>query len=371
MILKWTSGRFVPARFKATENLMTMTLSSKWWFVCAVPLAACGGERNDSLEPSKSTLAGTGPVGAVCGTASENGSLSLACPAGQTIASVQFASYGNPSGSCGSYAQGTCHAASSSAIVAKACVGKTSCAVVANDATFGDPCDGTAKRLYVQAGCKAGTTAGSGGAGGAGGSGATSGDTTAGSGGSSTGAGFFDHDDHRHDDHRRDDHGGRSTTGAGPTTTTGGAGGSGGTPAGTGGAGGSGPTGPANARPSWNTGKGFYVVGNKIYDANGVEFRMRGVNHTHWWGGTNEAAIPYIANSHANASRAVFGPDGGAVTAPQREAVVKQYIAAGIVPVVDYHNATCARIPLSSTLPSPCGSGPTRPGSRASSATSS
>lgn len=46
------------------------------------------------------------------------------------------------------------------------------------------------------------------------------------------------------------------------------------------------------ARPSWNTGQGFFVVKNKIYDANGVEFKIRGVNHTHWWGGTGEAAIP-------------------------------------------------------------------------------
>jgi hypothetical protein len=35
-------------------------------------------------------------------------------------------------------------------------------------------------------------------------------------------------------------------------------------------------------RPSYNTGTGFFVVGNKLYDANGHEFRMRGVNHLHW-----------------------------------------------------------------------------------------
>ena len=29
------------------------------------------------------------------------------------------------------------------------------------------------------------------------------------------------------------------------------------------------------SRPTWNTGKGFFVSGSKIYDANGVEFRMR------------------------------------------------------------------------------------------------
>jgi mannan endo-1,4-beta-mannosidase len=106
------------------------------------------------------------------------------------------------------------------------------------------------------------------------------------------------------------------------------------------------PTG-GTARPSYNTGTGFYVVGSKIYDANGAEFRMRGVNSTHWWAGTNEASIPGIASSHANTSRAVFGPTGGATTPAQHEAIVRQYIAAGVVPVVDYHNATCDENPAS------------------------
>jgi len=74
---------------------------------------------------------------------------------------------------------------------------------------------------------------------------------------------------------------------------------------------------------------------------------MRGVNSTHWWGGTNEQAIPYIAKANANASRAVFGPDGGAVSPAQRESIVRQYIAQGVVPVVDYHNATCKEDPAS------------------------
>jgi hypothetical protein len=35
-------------------------------------------------------------------------------------------------------------------------------------------------------------------------------------------------------------------------------------------------------RPAYNTGTGFFVVGNKLFDANGNEFRMRGINHLHW-----------------------------------------------------------------------------------------
>src|SRR5439155_14595293 len=133
--------------------------------------------------------------------------------------------------------------------------------------------------------------------------------------------------------------GGTTTTGTGGSTTTGNGGttGTGGTP----------PPPGGTARPAYNTGTGFYVVGSKIYDANGTEFRMRGVNSTHWWAGTNEASIPGIAASHANTSRAVFGPTGGATTPAQHESIVRQYIAAGVVPVVDYHNATCDENPAS------------------------
>jgi mannan endo-1,4-beta-mannosidase len=74
---------------------------------------------------------------------------------------------------------------------------------------------------------------------------------------------------------------------------------------------------------------------------------MRGVNHTHWWGGTNESAIPYISNANANAARAVFGPGGGATTPALGESIVRQYIAERVVPVVDYHNATCDENPAS------------------------
>jgi hypothetical protein len=68
--------------------------------------------------------------------------------------------------------------------------------------------------------------------------------------------------------------------GASGSTGTGGASGS----TGTGGGGGSTGTGGAGTatRPSYNHGTGFFVVGSKLYDANGVEFRIRGVNKDHW-----------------------------------------------------------------------------------------
>ncbi|HKQ69549.1 MAG TPA: cellulase family glycosylhydrolase [Polyangiaceae bacterium] len=101
------------------------------------------------------------------------------------------------------------------------------------------------------------------------------------------------------------------------------------------------------ARPSYNTGTGFFVVGDQVYDANGNPFRIRGVNTSHFWGGDTRPSIPSLATAGVNTARAVFGPGPGtgAPTPDAREAIVRQYIAQGIVPMVDYHNATCQEDP--------------------------
>jgi hypothetical protein len=87
----------------------------------------------------------------ICGTASENGTLTLTAPAGNYFTTIQFASYGTPNGSCGSFTTSACHAANSVSICSTAFVGKTSASVSASNGVFGDPCVGTVKRLYVQA----------------------------------------------------------------------------------------------------------------------------------------------------------------------------------------------------------------------------
>src|SRR5574337_276819 len=51
-------------------------------------------------------------------------------------------------------------------------------------------------------------------------------------------------------------------------------------------------------RPDYNTGAGFFVVDGKLYDANGVEFRIRGVNKVHY-----EVEWPGIPKTHANTIR--------------------------------------------------------------------
>lgn len=81
--------------------------------------------------------------------------LTLQCASGQ-IATVDFASYGTPTGSCGDWHAGACAAANSSAIITAACLGRTSCSIWPNTSTFGDPCFGTAKELAVQFTCSGG-----------------------------------------------------------------------------------------------------------------------------------------------------------------------------------------------------------------------
>jgi len=52
------------------------------------------------------------------------------------------------------------------------------------------------------------------------------------------------------------------------------------------------------SRPSHNTGTGFFVANGKLYDANGIEFRIRGVNKSHY-----DFAWPGVAKTHANTIR--------------------------------------------------------------------
>ena len=53
---------------------------------------------------------------------------------------------------------------------------------------------------------------------------------------------------------------------------------------------------------------GFRVEGTKLYDANGKEFVMRGINHAHaWYKGNEETAISAIAKTGANTVRISVG----------------------------------------------------------------
>jgi len=93
-----------------------------------------------------------GEVGTAFAEVVENQNLTITVPAGTLITSVNFASYGTPTGTNGVYAIGTCHAANSVTVVEGFALGNNTFTVPANNGTFGDPCFGTPKRLFVTVG---------------------------------------------------------------------------------------------------------------------------------------------------------------------------------------------------------------------------
>ncbi|CAM6119644.1 unnamed protein product [Calypogeia fissa] len=80
----------------------------------------------------------------------------LECSSGRKISHIVFASFGNSTGTCGKFQKGSCHASVSTAVIEKACKGKSQCAVPVSAEEFGeDPCPGYPKSLTVQAICRA------------------------------------------------------------------------------------------------------------------------------------------------------------------------------------------------------------------------
>ena len=109
-----------------------------------------------ALESNFSLLAPPSPT---CSLTEDNDVAAFSCAAaGGVIASVPFASYGQPTGSCeaGFAVSPTCNSPNSSAALAALCVGKPSCSLLINfQAGFGDPCPGQAKRLAANVTCSA------------------------------------------------------------------------------------------------------------------------------------------------------------------------------------------------------------------------
>ncbi|XP_058078737.1 beta-galactosidase 15-like [Magnolia sinica] len=94
-------------------------------------------------------------IGTVCANVNEGKTLELSCQGGRAISEVQFASFGDPEGTCGSFRKGTCEAVDALLVVQKACVGQASCSVDVSESMLGPSnCDSSiSKRLAVQAIC--------------------------------------------------------------------------------------------------------------------------------------------------------------------------------------------------------------------------
>lgn len=124
----------------------------------------------DSWNSSLQTMQRYGPA------------LRLECPKdGQVISSIKFASFGTPSGTCGSYSHGECSSTQALSVVQEvttscsilmsqcinwflwvadsvtgtlqACIGVSSCSVPVSSTYFGNPCTGVTKSLAVEAAC--------------------------------------------------------------------------------------------------------------------------------------------------------------------------------------------------------------------------
>lgn len=87
-------------------------------------------------------------VGYICGTAGEGGTITITAPEGMIFIRRDFSSYGTPNGTCGAFTIGGCNSASSNS--SNFALNLNSASVVASNGNFGDPCYGTAKRMYVQ-----------------------------------------------------------------------------------------------------------------------------------------------------------------------------------------------------------------------------
>ena len=89
----------------------------------------------------------------MCGTVAEYQTLTLTAKVGYVINQIVFASYGSPVGTCGSFQRtSSCDFLNSTKVVSSACLGKTTCSILASNTVFGqDPCHSVVKTLSVQA----------------------------------------------------------------------------------------------------------------------------------------------------------------------------------------------------------------------------
>ncbi|KAJ9183728.1 hypothetical protein P3X46_007540 [Hevea brasiliensis] len=94
-------------------------------------------------------------VGSVSGSSIEGDTIELSCQ-GQPISAIEFASFGDPQGTTGSFVKGTCEGSKDAlSIIQKACVGKETCKIEVSKDVFGSTnCDSSiVNTLTVEALC--------------------------------------------------------------------------------------------------------------------------------------------------------------------------------------------------------------------------
>ncbi|THU45870.1 hypothetical protein C4D60_Mb02t22530 [Musa balbisiana] len=104
-------------------------------------------------DPSQVSLQ-TVTIGTVCAIVVEGSILDLSCQGSRSFSEIQFASFGNPQGSCGSFKKGSCEAPDALAVVKKACIGRSNCSINVTASAFRpSECSDLSKRFAVQAIC--------------------------------------------------------------------------------------------------------------------------------------------------------------------------------------------------------------------------
>lgn len=92
-----------------------------------------------------------GAHGVICATAPESTNAILNAPEGTVFCMVNFASFGNPTGTCPNFTVGSCHASISQSVAEGCLLGNNYTLIMALPGLFGDPCIGVAKNFCVAA----------------------------------------------------------------------------------------------------------------------------------------------------------------------------------------------------------------------------
>lgn len=106
---------------------------------------------NPSLVNFRTTV-----VDEVCANAYEGHKLELSCHGnGRTISAVEFASFGDPQGTCETLAKGSCESYTALSVLKQQCVGQENCSVDVSEASLGSTnCGNITKKFAVQVKCQ-------------------------------------------------------------------------------------------------------------------------------------------------------------------------------------------------------------------------
>jgi len=89
----------------------------------------------------------------VCLIQHEYHTFEVSCPTGTVFSYIRYASFGTPTGECGSFETSSCNSGLSFKVMEELCLFKQSCSLFPEETIFGDPCPGSFKTLAFEAVC--------------------------------------------------------------------------------------------------------------------------------------------------------------------------------------------------------------------------